>query len=255
MSDFSDVDASPDVEGLVSYLNATDVSAAAMKAYVVAAARRAVPGGVVLDLGCGVGHDLARLLAAGLHPLGVDSSSEMLAGARTRVGPRVPLTRADAAHLPFRDASLDGCRIERVLQHVEAPDAVVAEVARVLRPGGFLAVFEPDFTTFRVESDEFEHGEIPARLLRARHPSIGRHTVALVEAHGFEIDDVVTESSRGYHLDRLPVPAEGVVQRAVRDGRLDARLGTRWISEQRRRSATGRFRASWDKVLVVARRP
>ena len=254
MSDFSDVDASARVTALVSYLDATDTGLAAMKAYMAAAAARALGNGVIIDLGCGVGHDLIRLAGAGARPIGVDSSVEMLARCRERCGSSVPLTRADGAQLPFARGSLDGCRMERVLQHVDAPEAVVAELARVLRPGGFLAVFEPDYTTFRVQSDGASDESIPARFVAARHPAIGGQLVALLQANGFRIDDVVTESSRGYSLARLPANAATLLQRAVADGRLPADAATRWLEEQEARLRAGTFRASWDKVLVVASR-
>ena len=255
MSGFSNVDASGGVDHLVSYLNATDAGLAAMKAYVAVAARRAVPDGVVLDLGCGVGHDLVRLDRAGVRPVGIDASAEMLARARRTAG-GVPLVRADAGRIPFGDASLDGCRAERILQHVEEPGLVVAELARVLRSGGFLAVFEPDYSTFRVDSDDPDDASIPARLMRVRHPRIGADTAGMLESHGFAIDDIVTESSRGYSLDGrlLPVDVVSVVGRAVDDGRLDAGHARRWISEQQRRAATATFRAAWDKILVLGHR-
>ncbi len=152
MSPFSAVDASPDPAALIAYLDTTAAGLAGMKHYVAAAAGRAVPGGRVLDVGCGAGHDLALLAAAGLRPLGIDPSGAMLAAAADRAGaPAAPggLVQGDGERLPFRSGSLDGCRIERVLQHVDRPDHVIAEVARVLRPGGFLAVFEPDWATLR----------------------------------------------------------------------------------------------------------
>lgn len=266
MSNFSAVDATVDPTPLVRYLEATDAGLAAMKAYMAAAAARALPGeSLVLDVGCGVGFDLARLEAAGLAAIGVDPSAVMLAraettsipppagaGGPTPTTPHRPrrLVQADGAHLPFADASLDGCRIERVLQHVEDPAAVVAEVRRVLRPGGFLAVFEPDHTSFRVHSDAGD--DFLWKAMRARHKAIGAELPDLLEAHGFTIDDVVTESSRGFAFDRLPVDAEAVVRRAVIDGKADDAAAWDWLAEQRARTAAGTFRASWTKVLVVA---
>lgn len=267
MSNFSAVDASVDPTPLVRYLEATDAGLAAMKAYVAAAAARALPSrGLVLDLGCGIGFDLARLEAAGLAAIGVDPSSVMLARASTTTavpqlaGAAAPtrttdhgsrrLVQADGARLPFADASLDGCRIERVLQHVDQPAAVVAEVRRVLRDGGFLAVFEPDHTSFRVASDAGD--DFLWRAMRARHKAIGAELPDLLEAHGFTIDDIVTESSRGSAFDRLPVDAEAVVRRAVIDGKADDATAWDWLAEQRARTADGTFRASWTKVLVVA---
>jgi hypothetical protein len=125
----------------------------------------------------------------------------------------------------------------------------------VLRAGAFAAVFEPDYATFQVDSDDPNDRSIPARLLRVRHPRIGAEIARLLEVAGFAIDDVVTESSRGYSLDRrLPVDAVAVVHRAVEDGRFDPGHAARWMSEQRHRSAQATFRASWDKILVIAHR-
>ena len=253
MAAFSDVDASGAAERLIAYLDATDAGLAAMKAYVAAACARAVPGGTVLDLGCGAGHDLRRLAAAGLAPIGIDPSAVMLREAAARAGVRgTALARADGAHLPFRDGALDGCRIERVLQHVEAPAVVVAEVRRILRPGAFVAVFEPDYGTFRVDSDVDPEGSLVARMLRVRHPRIGADLESLLGRHGFAIDDVVTESSRSTRFPQLPVDTTGVLERAVADGSTDDSTVRAWTDEQQQRDAAGTFRARWDKVLVVA---
>lgn len=255
MSNFSAVDATPDPGSLVAYLEATDNGLAAMKSYVAAAAARAVPaGGLVLDLGCGVGFDLARLEAAGLTAVGIDPSAVMLDQARARVDDdRSRLALADGARLPFAAASLDGCRVERVLQHVDDPAAVVAEVRRVLRPGGFFAAFEPDHTSFRVVSEAGD--DFLWRWMRARHKAIGAELPALLEDHGFVIDDVVTESSRGTSFDDLPVDAAAVVRRAIVDGKTDDATAWSWLAEQRERTAAGTFRATWVKILVVAHAP
>lgn len=266
MSGFSNVDRSANVDRLVGYLRATNDGLAAMKSYIVAAARRAVGEGTVLDLGCGLGDDLARLAAVGLRPLGIDTSSEVLRRADATLGSSVPLIRSDGSALPLRNGTIDGCRIERVLQHVEDPDRVVAEVARVVKPGGFLAIFEPDYSTFRVDSDVEPDGTLPARFVTVRHPSIGSTLAAMVEGHSFRVDDIVTEASRGYRVDALPLDAARVIGRALpvdamsvfrqayKAGVLDGDIGEQWLAEQRHRSDAGTFRARWDKILVVAHR-
>lgn len=251
MSNFSDVDASGAVASLASYLSATDSFLAAMKSYMTEAAAGLVPlGGVVADIGCGLGYDLERLAARGLLPIGVDASAHLLDRART--GSAAPLVRADAARLPFLSGALDGCRIERTLQHVTDPSAVLAEVVRVLRPGGFIAVFDADFETFRVDSEVVPDGSVPARLHRVRHPRIGSEVAALLEVVDCRVRDVVTESSRSYRLDDLPLNAERLVRRAVVEGSLDPRVADLWLIEQCARTGDGTFRAQWDKILVVA---
>lgn len=254
MSGFSDVDASGTADSLAAYLRSADVGLAAMKSYMAFAAHRAVASQRVVDIGCGLGQDLDRLSALGMVPLGIEPSAEMLERARSERGVTSRLVRADGAQLPLASRSIDGCRIERVLQHVDEPESVLAEVSRVLRSDGFLAVFEPDYTTFRVDSEVIPDGAVPARLLRVRHPDIGHRLGELIERHDFEIDDVVTESSRGYSLSRLPIDASAVLHRAVTDGRAAFDVVEAWLDEQRKRTEDGTFRARWDKVLVVARR-
>jgi SAM-dependent methyltransferase len=266
VSGFSNVDRSADVDRLVEYLRATNAGLAAMKSYIASAVGRALGEGTVLDVGCGLGDDLARLAAAGLRPVGIDSSNEVLRRADASLGSSIPLLRADASSLPLRDAAVDGCRIERVLQHVKDPDRVVAEVARVVRPGGFLAIFEPDYATFRVDSEVAPDGTLPARLVAVRHPTIGSRLAAMVEDHSFRVDDIVTEASRGYRLDALPldavriigrslpVDASAAVGKAGEAGVVDRDMGERWLAEQRERTEAGTFRARWNKILVVAHR-
>jgi SAM-dependent methyltransferase len=249
MSHFSDVDASPSVDRLAAYLERTDHSMSALKAYLAAAFARDVPGGLILDIGCGLGRDLARLESHGLRAIGIDLSAAMLARV---AGGAAPLAQADAARLPFRTASVDGIRIERTLQHVADPAAVLDELARVLRPGGTVAVLEPDYSKFRVDSDLVPHGTWPAALLTVRHPNIGGEVDASLAARGFRIRDVVVESSHGYAFDNLPVDAEQVVRLAVAQGRCDEWLAESWLAEQRAKSAEGTFHARWDKVIVVA---
>jgi SAM-dependent methyltransferase len=107
----------------------------------------AVAGKRVLDAGCGTGIYTEWLCDRGATVVGVDASREMLARARRRVGADegddadspAALCRADlAAPLPFPDDSFDGVVSALVLDYVADWHATFAELARVLRPGGFL---------------------------------------------------------------------------------------------------------------------
>lgn len=86
----------------------------------------------VLDVGCGAGFLAGHLASEGHRVTGLDLSfGSLLAarGARRRVA-------ADAYRLPFADASFDAVCALDFLEHVTAPHRVIAEAARVLRPGG-----------------------------------------------------------------------------------------------------------------------
>ncbi len=91
----------------------------------------------ILDVGCGAGF-LSNALAGDGHAVtGLDASTESLAVAarHDRTG-RVRYDRGDALALPYGDGSFDVVCAMDFLEHVEAPAAVVAEIARVLAPGG-----------------------------------------------------------------------------------------------------------------------
>jgi arsenite methyltransferase len=105
------------------------------------------PGGVALDVGSGPGTvtaALARAAGPGGLALGVDISEPMLARAvRAESGPQVGFLRADAQRLPLRDDTVDAVVSIAVLQLIPDPPAALSEMARVLRPGGRLAVMVP----------------------------------------------------------------------------------------------------------------
>ncbi len=94
------------------------------------------PGARLLDLGCGPGHSLA-FLSASFRVYGLDANEAMLAQAGVRA-PQAALVRAQAESLPFEDGSFDGVLAECVLSLCVQQEAVLAEIRRVLRPGGSL---------------------------------------------------------------------------------------------------------------------
>jgi ubiquinone/menaquinone biosynthesis C-methylase UbiE len=90
----------------------------------------------VLDVGTGAGA-LAFALAPLVHEVvGLDPVPELLELARQRAVPNTAFVEGDGAALPFPDASFDLVGTHRTLHHVAQPDRVVAELARVTRPGG-----------------------------------------------------------------------------------------------------------------------
>jgi SAM-dependent methyltransferase len=108
-------------------------------------------GGVALDVGSGPGNVTAALArAAGLDgfALGVDISEPMLARAVAAEGGRqVGFLRADAQKLPFKDEVFDAVTSIAVLQLIPDAEAALAEMVRVLRPGGRLAIMVPTVTS------------------------------------------------------------------------------------------------------------
>ena len=105
------------------------------------------PGSVVLDLACGTGDLCIELFRQRMTPVGVDRSAGMLHAARGRSSRPAPLVRGDGLALPFRSGSLDGVVCGFALRNFAALPPMLSECARVLRPGGRMALLEVDAPT------------------------------------------------------------------------------------------------------------
>ncbi len=97
-----------------------------------------IPYHTALDLGCGTGELMRRILEKdGSKVLyGLDLSEQMLETAKKKLGGKVDLVLGDSEHLPFEDASFDVVYCNDSFHHYPAPDEVLGEVFRVLKPGG-----------------------------------------------------------------------------------------------------------------------
>lgn len=93
----------------------------------------------VADIGCSRGYIADELAGAGAaRPLGVDIDVPGLAAAQDRFGERVQFVCAAGERLPFADASVDVAVFNHIYEHVVDPDAVIADIKRVLKPQGLL---------------------------------------------------------------------------------------------------------------------
>jgi SAM-dependent methyltransferase len=113
----------------------------------------------VLDCGCGPGSvtcDFARIVRSG-HVTGIDREASQIERARSRAA-RQELTNVtfevgSIYELPFPDSSFDVVFAHAIFEHLSAPDAALAEVRRVLAPGGLVALRSPDWGGFIVAPD------------------------------------------------------------------------------------------------------
>ena len=115
---------------------------------------------------------------------GVDVSEALLTEARRRAeGLELPVAfhAGDAHTLPFADASFDVVRAERTLQHLADPPRALAEMVRVVRPGGRIAVAEPDWQTLVVDAPDrsLVRRILDFRCDHTRNGWIGRQLAAL----------------------------------------------------------------------------
>jgi ubiquinone/menaquinone biosynthesis C-methylase UbiE len=224
------------------------------------------PGAVLLDVGCGTGEDartLARRVAPGGRAIGVDASEAMVAEARRRAAEAgeeaVEFIRSDVRSLSLPDGAVDGCRAERVLQHIDEPAEAIAEMARVVRPGGGVVAAEPDWGTLVIDSGDPEAAaEVAAAAgRRLRSGLVGRSLrrlfaeAGVVEVTAVARTLVVTERARADALFDLP----GGARQAVADGRITADRASAWLDELASAEAEGRLLVAMTAFMAVGRAP
>lgn len=131
------------------------------------------PGNRVLDLGCGAGRHAFEAYRRGAHVVAFDADERELVGVKAmfeamdeagEAGPGgvAETVHGDALAMPFPDATFDRVIAAEVLEHIGDDDAAIAEIARVLRPGGVVAVTVPRYGPEKVcwlLSDEYHANE------------------------------------------------------------------------------------------------
>ena len=163
------------------------------------------PGDLVLDLGCGFGRHAFEAARRGANVVALDAGRDEVegvaamfqamaeAGEIDRAALHTAAVQGDALHLPFADATFDRVICSEVLEHIPDDLGAMRELARVLRPGGTMAVTVPRFGPELINwalSDEYHNvpgGHIRIyrrRILRERLTSVGLDVTGQHYAHG-----------------------------------------------------------------------
>jgi SAM-dependent methyltransferase len=217
------------------------------------------PGERMLEVGCGSGA-LCRLVAPHLLPggelLGVDVAPEMVAAARALTGQQthVRFEVGAGAALPAGDVTYDAAFGARLLLHVADPVPVVAEMVRVVKPGGRVVLMDWDFETVTVTHPD---RELTRRLLHWRCDQHSGDNWSGRRLLGYALD----VGLRGVTVIPVTTVARdeaaaltGSVFRAAevaRDGgAITLAEHDAWTGELRRQLAEGRFLASITYFIV-----
>ncbi|MGW5658429.1 methyltransferase domain-containing protein [Streptomyces humi] len=218
------------------------------------------PGERLVDVGSGTGSQ-TRALAAAVGPdgvaIGVEPNEGLRAVAEERsAGSRVRFTDGDALALPVPDGSMDLVWCERVLQHLADPDQAVAEMARVLRPGGRVALLDTDWGTTLLHPGEPEVVRaLTSAALNGANPYSGRRLVGQLSAAGFVVDDRGSQALLQDHRTVAWPLIRMLGEAAVRTGALTAEQRDTLYADLTEAAGRGGLHMSVTMFGVVAHLP
>ena len=219
----------------------------------------------ILDVGCGPGFFMAEILEE-VGPegrvTGVDTSAPMLALASARIGSRdnAELVEAPATELPFDDGVFDAALSVQVLEYVDDVGRVLAELHRVVRPGGRVVLWDVDWATASMHSGDPErmrrvleawdrhlvHPSLPATLSR-RLRDAGFGDVSL-SAHAFATNGLTPEAYGGSLVGVISTYLAGLED-------FPAAERAAWADEQGALGAAGDFYFACIQCCFRATRP
>jgi SAM-dependent methyltransferase len=217
------------------------------------------PGHTVLDVGYGVGFEACRLAQEypGGSVIGLDREAMLAAAARRaeQLGVAVRWLPGRAEAIPLLAAAVDACLTERVLMYLPDPAAGIAEMVRVLKPGGRVACFELDYEATLLGSDPTVAGAA-GTLLNASigDARMGRRLPGLLHAAGLhEVTFEAVAFSPPWVVHEATVGAS--VRESIGRGQLPAAPAAAWLEQRAAAAAAGLFTVAFVGFLVGGRLP
>jgi arsenite methyltransferase len=227
---------------------------------------QSAPSDRVIDIGCGPGfYCLELAVEAGPEGVvvGIDSSASMLglAARRCEAHKNVSFHEADLMSLPVEEASFDRALCVQVLEYVENPTSALAEMRRVLRPGGRVVIWDTDWATVSMHSSDTErmHRVMKAWDRHLTHTSLPRTLGPRLREAGFDNVEATAHvfatvgelSQDSFASSMVPLISNYVVTNNL----IDADEAAQWEAEQNQLSEADGFYYTSTQFCFSAERP
>jgi arsenite methyltransferase len=222
----------------------------------------------ILDVGAGPGllmADMAAVVGATGHVTGLEASESMLAAAHRRLnGPstagRVTLVKGDASELPFPDAWFDAATSTQVYEYVPDVDRALAELHRVLRPGGRALILDTDWASIVWNATDQARMDrvLAAWVERFADPHLPRSLSRRLRDAGFRIRgrQALALLNPEYDPNSYSVVNIGMVAGDISRRHPEMREELEaWQRDLAQLGAEGRYFFSLNRYLFLAERP
>lgn len=224
------------------------------------------PSGQVLEVGCGTGattRALARRSGFSGKAVGVDQSVDFIRAARQfalneGMAHKVDFHVGDAHRLDFPDCAFEAVFAHTLISHVTDPAAVLREMARVLRPGGTLAIFDGDYASMTYGYPDHELGRrMDAALVAVsfNNPRIMCDLPRMLPGFGLKLTDAwgdaVVEIGSGSFFKTF---VETYVDCIAKAGLAPAETVDAWFASQQQALKDGTFFAACTYYTYLAQR-
>ncbi len=219
-------------------------------------------GEAAVDVGCGIGlltYEMALEVGSDGQVIGIDSSSDMLTHAAERCADfdQVEIKEGDVRDLPLGDQTCDAAACVQVLLYAEDVPGAIAEMRRVLRPGGRIAVLETDWRSvilsssdqattrrvFEAWDDAVASPNLPVRLA----PILREQGFTAVRVEAIPILDT-SRSSGSFSVNSL----DGIARIAQERGAISKDQEAAWLEDLQRQGPEGTYFFCVNRFLFSA---
>jgi ubiquinone/menaquinone biosynthesis C-methylase UbiE len=218
------------------------------------------PGETLLDCGCGAGDDLLAIAAAtqgSVKLIGVDLDEQTLKQARSRAkqaGVDIDFKQGSLSALPLADHAVDVARVDRVLQHIPDIASALAELKRVVKPGGRLVAVDVDWGSLVLDHPNADLTDQLVAFIRDQHIQgrAGRQLLSWFQESGLKQVDGYADVVRvtDWEIAAFIWGLQASLQAMVEAGKVSQEKADAWLCDAAHHADKGHFQSAMTGFAV-----